>query len=216
MKTTTENISIEKFNFSILQYEEPLSFLDLLLAKGEHHPDVIDERIPYWLELWPSAIGLARHLCSLGPMLSGQTTLELGCGIGLPSMVVKKLNGCPILSDYTQEALEFSKNNWQLNVDHLPQFIELDWRTPPSDVKVEFILASDIAYERRFFDVLPNTFKKLIMPGGKIFLSEPGRAIAQDFLLGLRDKGFEVADFRYEGDLKGKAYRVQVYELLCP
>ena len=92
MKTTTENISIEKFNFSILQYEEPLSFLDLLLAKGEHHPDVIDERIPYWLELWPSAIGLARHLCSLGPMLSGQTTLELGCGIGLPSMVVKKLN----------------------------------------------------------------------------------------------------------------------------
>ncbi|MEY2949800.1 MAG: class I SAM-dependent methyltransferase [Saprospiraceae bacterium] len=216
MKTIIENISIENFQFSILQYEEPLSFLDLLLAKGDDHPDVLDERIPYWLELWPSAIGLGRHLFSLGTIISGQTTLELGCGIGIPSMVVEKLEGRPILSDYTQEALDFSKSNWQLNVNQLPPFIELDWRNPPSDLKVDFILASDIAYERRYFSVLPITFKKLIKPGGKIFLSEPGRIIAVEFMDLLEKEGFEIAVFSYEGTLKGKQYCVQVYELYPP
>lgn len=216
MKTTVENISIENLEFSILQYEESLSFLDLLLAKGEDHPDVIDERIPYWLELWPSAIGLGRHLHSLGAMLKGKTTLELGCGIGVPSMVVKRLEGQPILSDYTQEALDFSRSNWQLNEKHLPTFIELDWRKPPTNLKVDIVLGSDIAYERRFFSFLPDTFKKLIKPGGKIYLSEPGRTIARDFLLRLGDEGFHVATFTYEGALKDKRYRVQVYELSCP
>ncbi len=213
MKTTVEKISIENLEFSILQYEESLSFLDLLLAKGDDHPDVIDERIPYWLELWPSAIGLGRHLCTLGPTLQGQTTLELGCGIGIPSMVVERWEGRPILSDYTREALDFSKKNWQLNVETLPTFIELDWRNPPSDLRVDFVLGSDIAYERRFFSVLPDTFKKLVKPNGKIFLSEPGRAIARDFLQRLGDEGFEVQTFTYEGQLKGKVYHVQVYEL---
>ena len=216
MKTTVEKISIENFEFSILQYEESLSFLDLLLAKGDDHPDVLDERIPYWLELWPSAIGLGRHLCSLGSKLSGQTTLELGCGIGLPSMVVEKLKGQPILSDYTQEALDFARSNWELNVNQLPPFIELDWRNPPSDLKVDLVLGSDIAYEKRFFSVLPNTFKRLIKPDGKIFLSEPGRIIARDFLQRLGDEGFKVGTFTYEGRLKEKAYSIQVYELTYP
>ena len=216
MKTNIENISIENFQFSILQYEEPLSFLDLLLAKGEDHPDVLDERIPYWLELWPSALALGRHLCSLKSIISGQTTLELGCGIGIPSMVIEKLKGRPILSDYTREALDFSKSNWQLNVDQLPPFIELDWRNPPSDLKVNFILASDIAYERRYFSVLPLTFKKLIKPDGKIFLSEPGRTIAREFIDCLKKEGFEIDTFSYEGTLKGKHYCVQVYELSPP
>src|SRR3954468_16519739 len=42
------------------------------------------EFLPYWAELWPSAPGLARARASRA--LHGARTLELGCGLGLPSL----------------------------------------------------------------------------------------------------------------------------------
>ncbi|MFT7512131.1 MAG: hypothetical protein ACI9QL_001338 [Candidatus Omnitrophota bacterium] len=33
--------------------------LEEMIAKGDDHPDVRDERMPYWAELWPDAIALA-------------------------------------------------------------------------------------------------------------------------------------------------------------
>ena len=43
-----------------------------------------EEFLPYWAELWPSGLALARHLASLP--LRGRAVLELGCGLALPSL----------------------------------------------------------------------------------------------------------------------------------
>src|SRR6476619_5660622 len=42
-----------------------------------------DEFLPYWAELWPAARALAEAL----PDVSGLQVVELGCGLGLPSLV---------------------------------------------------------------------------------------------------------------------------------
>ena len=44
-----------------------------------------DEFMPYWAEVWPSGLALARHVAGLD--LTGLAVLELGCGLGLPSLV---------------------------------------------------------------------------------------------------------------------------------
>ena len=44
-----------------------------------------DERLPYWADLWPSGIVLARHLAGLD--LTGVRIIEMGAGLGLPSVV---------------------------------------------------------------------------------------------------------------------------------
>ena len=33
-----------------------------LIQKGDNHEDVKDERIPYWADLWHSAIALSQHI----------------------------------------------------------------------------------------------------------------------------------------------------------
>ena len=43
-----------------------------------------EEFLPYWAELWPSALALARVVGARA--LRGARTLELGCGLGLPSL----------------------------------------------------------------------------------------------------------------------------------
>src|SRR5581483_942708 len=42
-----------------------------------------DEFLPYWAELWPAALALADAL----PEVAGLRVCELGCGLGLPSLV---------------------------------------------------------------------------------------------------------------------------------
>src|SRR4051794_2998884 len=43
-----------------------------------------DEFLPYWAELWPAGVALARAVAERE--LAGQRVLELGCGLALPSL----------------------------------------------------------------------------------------------------------------------------------
>ena len=43
-----------------------------------------DEFMPYWAELWPGGLALAE---ALPADLTGIRVVELGCGLGVPSLV---------------------------------------------------------------------------------------------------------------------------------
>src|SRR2546423_1670828 len=58
-----------------------------------------DERLPYWADLWPSSITLARNLRRFtGP--EGGRLLELGCGSGLLSAAAARLGFAVTATDY--------------------------------------------------------------------------------------------------------------------
>jgi predicted nicotinamide N-methyase len=50
-----------------------------------------DELLPYWAELWPSCLALAREVAALD--LSGRRVLEVGCGLGLPAIAAALAGG---------------------------------------------------------------------------------------------------------------------------
>ena len=77
---------------------------DELIKDEEANNLSLDDYIPYWTELWPSAKGLAQHLYSNKNFLSDKTILELGCGLGLPSLVsavsgAKKVTATDLIYD---------------------------------------------------------------------------------------------------------------------
>ncbi len=184
-----------------------------LVSKGVDHDDVKDERIPYWAELWPSAIGLSMHLVESG-IISGRTTVhEMGCGLGLPGIVAGKLGATVLFTDYLSEALDFARQNWNLNNDRKAEFQLMDWRKPAGELQSDLLLASDVAYERRAFDYLPIAFKGLVKPGGKILVSEPSRLYAQEFFNGLPAHGFNVKKFIYPVVRNNIPHRINVFEI---
>ena len=62
-----------------------------------------DEFLPYWAELWPSGIALARAVAALE--LAGARVLELGAGLGLPSLAAA-LGGAEVLAtDWADDAV---------------------------------------------------------------------------------------------------------------
>ena len=68
-----------------------------------------DEFLPYWAELWPSAVALARVIGTRA--LHGARTLELGCGLGLPSIAAALAGGRVLATDWSQEAVEMAREN---------------------------------------------------------------------------------------------------------
>src|SRR5882757_5726723 len=68
-----------------------------------------EEFLPYWAELWPSALALARALGTRA--LHGARTLELGCGLGLPSLAAALAGGRVLATDWSPEAVAMTARN---------------------------------------------------------------------------------------------------------
>ena len=68
-----------------------------------------DEYLPYWVELWPSGLALARALH--GRALRGARVVELGCGLALPSMAAAIAGGRVLATDGAAEAVALATEN---------------------------------------------------------------------------------------------------------
>src|ERR687891_1653246 len=68
-----------------------------------------EEFLPYWAELWPSALALARAIA--GRSLRGARTLELGCGLGLPSIAAALAGGRVLATDWSPDAVAMTAEN---------------------------------------------------------------------------------------------------------
>jgi predicted nicotinamide N-methyase len=154
-----------------------------------------DERLPYWAELWPSAIALARYLS--GRDLSGRRAIELGCGVGLPSVAALSRGARVLATDYYAEALDFTLYNARANTQHEPELQTslLDWRSPRTGEfgTFDLVLAADVLYERRNVELLSWLVGDLLAPGGELAVADPGRKEAAMFLETLGEQGFEAS-----------------------
>jgi len=214
-QTEELQIDVAGIAIKILQIANVDELFEALIAKGKTHEDVLDERIPYWAELWPAAIGLSQHLIKSDVIKPGVKVTEIGCGLGLPGIIAGKLGADVTLTDYLAEALNFTKQNWELNNTQIAKFMQMDWRQPAPTLAADVVLASDVTYEKRFFEFLPNAFRMLCKPGGKILVSDPSREAAKTFFDSIEKEGFRNQQFTYQVQplMGGKEITVHVFQL---
>lgn len=171
-----------------------------------------DERMPYWAELWPSAIGLSRYIKNNTKLFHKKNILELGCGLGLTSMLLMQQQPESLLcTDYENNALILARKNFQKNNIRLPHLKWLDWRNPKLNKKYDIIVASDVLYEERFFQPLQEVFHNYVEEDGQILIAEPNRKIAVPFFEMLKNKGYEYTIDFEKVDQGGKTIIVSVY-----
>lgn len=178
--------------------------LDRLAGQDPAHPDVRDERFPYWADLWPSARALARFLLEWSIPPPPARTLEIGCGLGLPGLVAAARGARVTWTDYLPDALAFAALNAWRNLDRAPDVQRLDWRRPRAELAADLVLAADVVYEVRSFDPLIRALHQLLRPGGALLLAEPQRPLARSFFHRLPRHGLVEASLAtLEADLPG-------------
>jgi predicted nicotinamide N-methyase len=147
-----------------------------------------DERLPYWAEIWPSAIALARRL-SRGDM-AGRRLIELGVGVGLPTLVALDRGASVLATDYYAAAPDFTRHNALMNGLPEPGTALLDWHAPPNVGAFDLVIAADVMYEERSTRSLARLVPELLAPGGGALFADPGRRYEPLFRELMQENGF--------------------------
>ena len=137
-----------------------------------------DEFLPYWAELWPSGLALAKVVGSLD--VRGKRVLELGAGLGLPSLAAA-LGGADVLAtDWADDAVTLLRANAERNGIEL-RVERARWDDPEllvDGAPWDLVLGADLLYESRNAEQLLDLVPRL---GDDILLAEPGRPFAAAF-----------------------------------
>ncbi len=204
-------ILIGPFNISLHKIKDIDVLYDSLLAKGEDHEDVKDERIPYWAELWPSSIALSKYLVSVVQDFDNKNVLEIGCGLGLCGITAGLIGGNVTLSDYMQEALIIAEQNWSLNIERPAKLLKLDWRYPDIQYKSDVILAADILYEKRAHAYIADFIQQMLKRRGMVLLADPRRSASKDFFINYADTLSIRKVKTYEEFHQGRTITIDIY-----
>lgn len=141
-----------------------------------------EELLPYWAELWPSSLALARAIGARS--LRGARTLELGCGLGLVSIAAAQAGARVLATDWSAESVRFTAENAARN-DVDVRTAVVDWAAPASIVAEapwQLVLGSDVLYERRNVDQMIELLPQLVDHAGEVWIADPGRQTSMEFL----------------------------------
>jgi methyltransferase-like protein 23 len=140
---------------------------------------------PFWAKLWPSSIALVNVLENNPNWIRDKHVLELGAGIGLPSLMLAGLVKSIKVSDYADEAVELlQKNIAHLNLMNV-QALQLDWNHLPISLQPDVLILSDVNYDPSQFDTLIQIITRKILDGCTILLATPQRIMASPFVQAL-------------------------------
>lgn len=156
-----------------------------------------DEYMPYWAELWPSGVELARAVARRE--LDGLRVLELGCGLGLPSLAAAARGARVLATDWAEDALALLRDNSVRNALEVKTAL-VRWSDAAPLVAAapwDLVLGADLLYEPRNVDALLRLLPQL---GARVLLTEPGRPTAERF--------FESAAESWEIVRDGRVYEL--------
>jgi len=170
---SSERLTVGDVELDLLRPASPESLID-----EEAFAD--DEFLPYWAELWPAALALAQAL----PDVEGLRVVELGCGLGVPSLVAAARGADVTATDWAAEAIDLLRENAARNGLLLRAEVR-DWRDAWPE-RFDLALAADVLYERRNVEPLAARLRELAptalvalagRPYEDTFLRQAGEAI---------------------------------------
>jgi predicted nicotinamide N-methyase len=174
----------------------PRSFDDVREAEalaGRRRPT------PYWASAWPSGTVLAQAVAERDD-LRGRRVVELGCGIGMPSVAAARGGAEVLATDASAEAVVYAAHNLALNGLQgdvaVATWDDLEALGGPWDL----VLGADVLYLQANAEQLAALLPHVVAPGGEAWIADPGRSGCKDFLARVRR--------RWRLDSTGGAVRV--------
>ena len=166
--------------------------IELLCDSLGDHPDPFaEDKCPYYGVLWPAAEGLVELLVKNQVRLKQKKIIEVGCGLAFPSMIASHLKLDILATDFHPGVADFLERNLCHNSLTL-NYKRFNWRDPVDEIgQFDIVMGSDVLYEPRHPSDVAMGFKRLLNPGGEVWLSDPGRGYLQKFVDQMTELGFK-------------------------
>ena len=144
--------------------------------------------------LWPAGIALA-ELMSTYPA-SGKRVLEAGCGLALPSLVLKDRGVDVTATDHHPMAGEFLEINAGLNGLPPIEFRLAAWADADLG-RFDLIIGADLLYEPDQPARLVSFLERHAAPGAEVVIADPGRRQVAPFRKLMSARGYRCAETRF-------------------
>ncbi|HET7479878.1 MAG TPA: 50S ribosomal protein L11 methyltransferase [Rubrobacteraceae bacterium] len=203
---TTSTVEVGGGNYRITHPAAADALIDE--AEFDH-----DERLPYWADLWPSAIALARSIADQN--LAGRRVIELGCGLGLPSVAALARGAEVLATDHYAATLDFAAHNARTNVGRDLRTALLDWRSPEIESLGVFdlVIGADVLYEALSGLALAELVPRLLSPRGEAVFADPNRNTAPVFLDEMEEQGFRTTTEIVSVEQGGRGVEIGLHRL---
>ena len=150
-------------------------------------------------QVWPAGRLLAEAMAHHD--IEGKRILELGCGLGLASLVLRKRGADIVASDFHPLAETFLAYNAALNELPSVPYRTLHWGTPNESLgRFDLIIASDVLYERDHAAQLAELVVRHATPSGEVLLADPGRGNSTAFGRAMQAQGYSFHEQRMPMD----------------
>lgn len=185
VETVTHHIGSSDFHIRALRNRQ--QFAD---------PDGVAQRAgisaaswPLFGVIWPAGFALAEEM-SRHP-IDGKSILELGCGIGLTSLVLARRGANITACDHHPLAEAFLQHNIALN--HIPPIVfhTAPWLGPnPLLGRFDLFIGSDLLYERDHAALLAGFIARHANSVAQLLLADPGRGYVRPFSTLMAAQGY--------------------------
>lgn len=124
--------------------------------------------------IWDSGLVLSHFIFDLNVI--GKRILEVGCGIGLASLLLNYRLADITATDYHPEAESFLLENIKLNKGRDIPFVRTGWEDKESNLgKFDLIIGSDLLYERNHPELLSSFINRHAKIVSEVIIVDPGR-----------------------------------------
>lgn len=142
-------------------------------------------------QLWPAGRVLAGAMAVFD--IADKRILEVGCGLGLASLVLQRRRADITASDHHPLVEPFLRDNAARNGLPAVAYRDLPW--PVDDVplgRFDLIIGSDVLYERQHVAQLAALLRRHARPGAEIVIADPGRGFGNHLSHALRGEDYSV------------------------
>jgi predicted nicotinamide N-methyase len=144
-------------------------------------------------QVWPAGKLLAETMSSFE--VAGKRVLELGCGLGLSSLVLQRRKADITASDHHPLAELFLRRNATQNKLPFVTYRDLPWEIPDATLgRFDLIIGSDVLYERGHSELLAAIMLRHASEHTEILITDPGRGNSARFSKAMALQGYGVVE----------------------
>jgi predicted nicotinamide N-methyase len=176
---------------AIRDLDEAIDLICQKMTPEEQLDPFAEDLCPYFGILWSAAEALSVYLADHPELVKNKTVLELGCGLGLPSLVASHLGGHVLATDFHPDVEEYFLRNCRHSSVEC-RYQRLNWREEGHELeKFDVVIGSDVLYESKHPREVALGLLRFVKPGGTIILSDPGRSYLQQFITAMNEEGYK-------------------------
>lgn len=194
-----------RFRYQTLEFGDDDIHLRTLRDRQQFDdPDGVAEDLGISSALWPlfgvvwASSEVLAHLMQ-DYEIEGLRILEVGCGIGLASLMLNERKADITATDQHPSVEAFLQLNVGLNNGKKIPFVRTGWTDAVTDLgKFDLIIGSDLLYERDHAQILSEFIEQHAKPKCEVILTDPGRGQTGRFTTQMQELGYVMEKLKPE------------------